>query len=385
MIAIINGEIETMAGEHISGGTILVEGSRIAAVGQNISIPADAEIIDASGRLVLPGFIDAHSHIGMWEESIGFEGADGNEMTDPVTPHLRAIDGIYPMEPPFADACSHGVTTAATGPGSTNAIGGQFAVIKLAGRCVDDMVVKAPAAMKCALGENPKKYYNAKNMAPITRMGTAGLIRETLHCAADYMQRKELAGDDILRRPAYNEKYEAMIPVLKKQLPLKVHAHRADDILTAIRISKEFDLPLTLDHCTEGHLIVNEIRNSGLSAIVGPSFGFKTKPEIRNKTFETVAVLAHNGIKVAIMTDHPVHNQYDLPLFAGMAVQAGLTYHEALEAITINPAEILGVEDRIGSLCPGKDADIVIWDGDPLSLEGRVFCTLVDGRVVYKA
>lgn len=384
MLAIINGEIETMAGQNISGGTVLMDGRTITAVGKDVDLPEGTQIIDAGGRLVLPGMIDAHSHIGMWEECIGFEGADGNELTDPITPNLRAIDGIYPMEQPFADACRGGVTAAATGPGSTNVIGGQFAAIKLAGRCIDDMIIKAPLAMKCALGENPKTYYNAKNMAPITRMGIAGMLRETLNRTIDYLERKEQAGDDALRRPAYNEKYEAMIPVVKKQLPLKIHAHRADDILTAIRIAKEFDLRITLDHCTEGHLIVDEIKRSGFDAIVGPSFGFKTKPELRHKTFETAAILAHHGVKVAIMTDHPVHCEHDLPLFAGMAVKAGMTRMEALEAVTIHAAEILGVNDRIGSLLPGKDADVVIWDADPLSIDYRVFCTIVDGRVVYQ-
>ena len=385
MIAIINGEIETMAGRTIPGGTVLIDGGRIAAVGKDVPIPEGAQRVDAGGRLVLPGMIDAHSHIGMWEECVGFEGADGNELTDPITPHMRAIDGIYPMEQPFADACRCGVTAAATGPGSTNVIGGQFAAVKLAGRCIDDMVIRAPLAMKCALGENPKTYYNAKNMAPITRMGIAALLRETLNRAIDYLRRKEAAGDDPLRAPAYDEKLEAMLPVVRKELPLKIHAHRADDILTAIRIAREYGLRATLDHCTEGHLIVEEIRASGFDAIVGPSFGFKTKPELRNKTFETAAILAHSGVKVAIMTDHPVHNECDLPLFAGMAVKAGMTRQEALRAVTIHPAEILGIAGRVGSLEPGKDADVVIWDADPLSLDYRVYCTLVDGRGVYQA
>ena len=385
MLAIVNGLIETMAGAAIPGGTVLIDGTTIRAAGREVEIPDGARILDAGGRLVTPGFIDAHSHIGMWEECVGFSGADGNELTDPITPHLRAIDGIYPMEQPFADACSGGVTAAATGPGSTNVIGGQFAAIKLAGHCIDDMVIKAPMAMKCALGENPKNYYNAKNMAPITRMGIAGMLRETLARTIDYMERKEQAGEDMLRRPAYDVKYEAMIPVVKKELPLKVHAHRADDILTAIRIAREFDLKITLDHCTEGHLIVEEIKRSGFGAIVGPSFGFKNKQELRNKTFETAAILAHSGVKVALMTDHPVHCQHDLPLFAGLAAKAGMTREEALRAVTINAAEIMGVDSRIGSLVPGKDADVVIWDGDPLSVDYRVYCTVVDGKVVYQA
>ncbi len=385
MKAIIHGHVQTMSGAEFSDGAVLMENGKLTAVGENLSIPDGTEIIDAGGRLVLPGFVDAHSHLGMWEECIGFEGADGNELTDPVTPQLRAIDGVYPLDPPFFEACKAGVTAVVTGPGSTNVIGGQFLAMKTAGRCADDMVIKNPVAMKCALGENPKNYYNQKGMAPITRMGIAGILRDTLACTTDYMQRKEQAGEDVLKRPAYNPKYEAMIPVVKGELPIKVHAHRSDDILTAIRIAKEFNLKMTLDHCTDGHLIVKELQSAGYDAIIGPSFGFKTKLELRNKTFETAAILCHSGIKVAIMTDHPVYSESDLPLFAGLAQKAGMTREEALRAISINAAEIVGIADRVGSLEQGKDADVVIWENDPLGINFKTYCTIVNGEIVYRA
>lgn len=382
--AIINGNILTMTGKEYTEGTILIQGEKIKSVGKNLKVPKDAEVIDAEGRLVLPGFVDAHSHLGMWDESLGFEGSDGNEITDPWTPQLRAIDSIYTLDPPFADAVKGGVTTVVTGPGSANPIGGQFAAIKTHGVCVDDMIVKAPAAMKCALGENPKRCYGQKGLAPQTRMQTASFIRETLKSTEDYMKRKE-AAKKYSERPVYNPKYEAMIPVLKKELPLKVHCHRADDIMTAIRIAKEFQIPMTLDHCTDGHLIVDEIVKSGLPAIVGPSFGFKTKPELKHKTFETAAVLSAAGVKIAIMTDHPVHDEYSLPLFAGMAVEAGMTREDALKAITVNAAEIAGIADKVGTIAPKKDADIVIWDKDPLSLGGKTRLVMVNGQVVHRA
>lgn len=384
MIAIVNGNIVTMAGREFSQGQILIEGTKIKAVGQELAIPQGCQVIDAQGRLVLPGFIDAHSHIGMWEESIDFQGADGNESTDPLTPDLRGLDGVYPMDPPFADAVKGGITAVATGPGSTNVVGGQFLAMKTHGKCVDQMVLKAPMAMKAALGENPKTYFNQRKMAPITRMGIAAMLRRILQETIDYKKRKEAAAGAIEKEPPYNAKYEAMIPVICRELPLKVHAHRADDILTAIRIAKEFDLKITLDHCTEGHLIVEEIKASGFPVIIGPSFGFKTKPEIKNKCFATAGILAEAGIPVAIMTDHPVENQYDLPLFAAMAVKEGMKREDALKAITITAAQIMGVDSRVGSLEPGKDADIVVWEKDPFSVDYKTYCTMVSGEVVYR-
>lgn len=384
MLGIINAKIETLEDKTYEAGTILIENGIITYVGENIPLPDNADIIDAKGRLVLPGFIDAHSHLGMWEEGIGFEGADGNEYTDPVTPHLRAVDGINPMDEAFKTAYEHGVTATSTGPGSTNVIGGQFAVIKTFGKAIDKMIIKAPAAMKCAFGENPKRYFGETGKAPVTRMDIAAKLRETLKQAIDYKERLDFAGEDISKRPKYDPKLEALIPVIERKIPLKAHVHRADDILTAIRIAKEFNLKLTLDHCTEGHLIADEIKESGFNAIVGPSFGFKTKYEIKNKTFETLGVLADAGVKTAIMTDHPVFSLSDLPLFAALAVKAGMEKTEAMKAITVNAAEILGVEDRIGSIKVGKDADLVIWDIHPFDINCQVAYTIVSGQIVYE-
>jgi len=384
MLFIKNAKVYTMAGEVIENGCILVENGKIKEVGTDLVAPLDADVIDAVGKNVFPGFIDAHCHIGMWEEGIGFEGADGNEMTDPITPNMRAIDALNPRDEAFPNAIKGGVTTAATGPGSANVIGGVFSVIKLHGDRIDDMIVKETLAMKCAFGENPKRVYNDKKMTPSTRMGTAAKLRETLAKAVEYRDKKVAAGDDASKMPAYDMKLEAMLPVVNKEIPLKAHAHRADDIFTSIRIAKEFDVKLTLEHCTEGHLIADHLAKEGYPAIIGPSFGNKSKFELNQKTFDTPGVLHKAGVKIAIMTDSPVIPLEYLPMCAALAHKAGLDEMEALKCITINPAEILGVEDRIGSIEVGKDADIVIWDGHPFDLQAKVLYTLVDGKVVYK-
>ncbi|MCR4711249.1 MAG: amidohydrolase [Clostridia bacterium] len=385
MKAIVNGRVKTMAGPEYEKGTVLFENGKICAVGaaEEITVPADAEVIDAGGRLVMPGFVDAHSHLGLWDEIIGFRGSDGNEITDPVTPQLRAIDSIYPLDPPFKLACQGGVTTVVTGPGSANVIGGQFAAIKTSGVSVDEMLVKFPVAMKCAFGENPKVCYNERKQTPTTRMGIAAVMRETLLMTKDYLARKEAAAGDPSKAPAFNMKYEAMIPVVKGELPLKVHAHRCDDILTAIRIAKEFGLKLTLDHCTEGHLIAKQVKESGFDALIGPSYGEKSKPELKNKGFETAAALYEAGVKIAIITDSPVLPQEGLPMFAAMAMQAGLPREEALKAISINAAEITGIDEFVGSLETGKDADIVIWEDDPFTLGARTNRVIIRGETVY--
>ncbi len=384
MIAITNAKIYPVDAPVIEKGSILIDGGKIVKLGANIDIPADAEVIDAGGRSVYPGFIDAHCHVGMWESAIGFEGDDVNEMTDPVTPHMRAIDGFNPMDETVKEACQAGVTLAATGPGSANPIGGTFMAIKTHGHRADDMVVKDPLAMKIAFGENPKRVYNAKNKTPMTRMGTAAILREALGKAMRYKEQIDRAGDDPSKLPAYDAKMEALLPVVRKQIPLKAHAHRADDIFTSIRIAKEFGLDITLDHCTEGHLIAEDLAKLGAKAIIGPSFGHKSKFELTNKTFETAGVLARAGVKVAIMTDSPVVPLATLPLMAGMAVQAGMCKEEALKAITLNAAEILGLQDKVGSLTPGKDADLVIYDGDPMEISGKSWLVMIDGKVVYR-
>ncbi len=384
MLFIKNAKIFTMAGEVIENGSILVEDGKIKEIGTDLVAPLDAQVIDGEGKNVFPGFIDAHCHIGMWEEGIGFEGADGNEMTDPITPHLRAIDALNPRDEAFENAIKGGVTTAATGPGSANVIGGTFSVIKLHGNRIDDMIVKETLAMKCAFGENPKRVYNDKKMMPSTRMGTAAKLRETLAKTVEYRDKKVAAEGDASKMPSYDMKLEAMLPVINKEIPLKAHAHRADDIFTSIRIAKEFDVLLTLEHCTEGHLIADQLAKEGYPAIIGPSFGNKSKFELNQKTFDTPGVLHKAGVKIAIMTDSPVIPLEYLPMAAALAHKAGLDEMEALKCISINAAEILGVEDRIGSIEVGKDADLVIWDGHPFDLQAKVAYTLINGVVVYQ-
>jgi len=375
-------KVYTMGNDGILENTdILIKGTRIKAIGKDLPTDGVDTVIDASGKYVYPGFIDAHCHIGLFEEAIGFEGNDGNEITNPITPELRAIDGINPMDIAFKEALQGGVTTAHTGPGSANVIGGQFAIIKLAGRRVDDMVVNPYSAMKCAFGENPKRCYRGKG--PETRMGTAARLRETLYKAKEYLEKKEKNTEDESKKPAFNMQYEALIPLLKREVPLKAHAHRADDIFTAIRIAKEFKLRLTLDHCTEGHLIADILAKEGYPAIVGPSFGNRSKFELKEKSFITPKVLQEAGVKVAINTDSPVIPLHHLNMSASYAVAADMNAYEALKAITINPAEIMGIADRVGSLEVGKDADVVIWSGDALNIQNFVYTTIVNGEIVY--
>ena len=381
MLLIKNGYIKPMVGQDLENGCILVDDNgKIAQVGKNLTAPAGAEVIDAGGRLVTPGCIDAHSHIGLWEYGIGWAGSDGNESSDPITPQLRAIDSINPMDESFKLAIQGGVTAACTGPGSANIVGGTFVAIKLHGKRIDDMIIKNPVAMKCALGENPKSAYGkSSGKAPKTRMAIAAMLRELLFKAKRYCEDKENG-----KNPAFDMKLEAMIPVMKGEIPLKAHCHRADDIFTIIRIVKEFGLKLTLDHCTEGALIAEELAQEGYSAFVGPSLGMPGKNETMNKSFETPAALHKAGVPISIITDHNVIPQENLPICAAWAVSAGLDMDEGWRAITINPATSLGISDRVGSLEKGKDADIVIWTADPMTTVGaKSYITLIDGKVVY--
>jgi imidazolonepropionase-like amidohydrolase len=395
MLLIKNAKILTMAGKNYDNGYILINEGKILEVGDDCNSIAhdsvkDAEIIDAKGKYVLPGFIDAHCHIGLWEDSVGFEGDDGNEMTDPITPNLRAIDGVYYSDKAFSEARESGVTTVVTGPGSANVIGGQFAALKTYGRRIEEMILKEPVAMKVAFGENPKTVYNERKQAPMTRMATAALLRDTLIRAKEYKEQLEeyYKGHDRDKenkdKPEYDGKLEALIKVLKKEIPLKAHAHRADDILTAIRIAKEFDLNLTIEHCTEGHLIKDILVEEGVTAIVGPMLTDRSKIELRNQSLKNPGELAKAGVKVAIMTDHPCVPVQYLVLCAAMAVREGMSSEDALKAITINAAEIVGIDDRVGSLETGKDADIIIFEGHPLELMSRVVTTIINGKVVYQ-
>jgi imidazolonepropionase-like amidohydrolase len=378
MILIKNGTILTMAGEPIKNGQILVENGKILAVGNELEAPEGCEIYDVSGGYVMPGIIDAHCHLGMWEDSLGFEGSDGNEITDPTTPQLRAIDAINPMDRSFVEAYENGITCVCTGPGSANVIGGQFATIKTKGKRIDDMVIQEPAAMKVAFGENPKRCYSNKKQAPSTRMATASILRESLLKTRNYIENRE-------KNSSFDMKLESLVPVVKGELNVKAHAHRADDIFTAIRIAKEFGLKMTLEHCTEGHLIAEELAKEGFAAIVGPSFGSRSKVELKEKTFETAAVLHNAGVKIAIMTDHPVIPVHHLPMCAALAMRAGLDEETALKSITLYPAEILGIADRVGSLEPKKDADIVVFDKHPFDLQAKTTLVLIDGEAAFKA
>lgn len=382
MLLIKNGYIKPMVGEDIENGCVLIgDDGKIVAVGAELSAPEGCNVIDAQGRLVTPGCVDAHCHIGLDNECMGWEGRDYNEIVDPITPHLRAIDSINPQDEAFGNALQGGVTSACTGPGSANVVGGTFVAIKLSGKRVDNMIIKNPVAMKCAFGENPKRCYGqGLKKSPTTRMATAALLRELLFKARNYMRDKD-AG----KNPPFDMKLEAMLPVMRGEIPLKAHAHRADDILTSIRIAKEFGVKLTLDHCTDGALIADELALEGYSAFVGPTLGGKSKIELCNKSFTTPAVLHEAGVAISIITDAPVIPLQYLPMCAGLAVNAGLDEEVAWHAITINPAVQTGIGDRVGSLEPGKDGDVVIWTANPLTTVGaESYTTIVDGKIVYQ-
>ena len=380
---IINGTVHTMDGPVIENGYVAVSGSKIAKVGPIKGLPAswEGEVIDAQGGHICPGFIDAHCHLGMFGDALGFESDDGNEETDPCTPHLRAIDAINPLDRCFSEARAAGVTTVLTGPGSANPISGQFAAVKTDGRWVDAMVVRAPASMKLALGENPKQVYHNRDEAPVTRMAIAAIIRENLRKAVEYGEKLDKAAqDEDTDPPDYDAKLEALLPVVRGELPVHIHAHRADDIATAVRLSKEFGLDCAIVHGTEGHLIADFLAKEGIPVITGPFLTDRSKPELANLTLENTAILARAGVQTAICTDHPeVPVQY-LPLCAAMSVKGGLDQETALAAITISAARIAGLDKDLGSLTPGKEADLVVTDRHPLELLGNVRAVLIGGR-----
>jgi len=393
MKAIINGRILTMAEpKEIDLGFVLYEEGKIIQVGAG-NLPQEIEgkiapqdLIDAKGKFVMPGLVDAHCHVGMWEDGVGFEGEDGNESVDPVTPQLRAIDSVFHADRCFVEAREAGVTTVVTGPGSANIFGGQFAALKTYGRYVDEMVIKAPVAIKVALGENPKSVYHEKKQSPTTRMASASILRETLFKAREYDAKVKLheSSPDDNTLPDYEMKFEILRKVLSRELPLKIHAHRADDILTGIRVAEEFGLDYTMEHCTEGYMIADVLLEKGARAILGPLLSDRSKIELRNANIKAAGILQKKGVKIAIMTDHPVVPIQHLILSAAVASREGLDEYEALKAVTINAAEFTMVGDRVGSLEAGKDADIAIYDGFPLVLKSKVVCTIIDGEVVYK-
>lgn len=385
MIAIKNGKIFTITKGIIENGIILVDEGKIVALGKQVAIPSDAEVIDATGKVVIPGMIDAHAHVGVFGEGVGWAGEDGNELTEPVTPHLRAIDALHPEDIAFRDIVAAGVTAVATGPGSGNVIGGQIAVVKTVGKTADEMVLIEPAGMKMALGENPKKVYGLdQQKPPSTRMGNAGTIREALVNAQNYIKKwQQYAEGKDDKEPERDLKMEALEKVIKKETKVHIHCHRADDIMTAIRIAEEFDLDVVLVHATEGYKVANQIARRGIPCIVGPMMMSRTKVELKDITMRNPALLAEAGVKVAIQTDDTTGVQW-LPIHAALAVKGGMGEEEALKAITINPAEIIGVADRVGSLEEGKDADIVIMSGHPFDFRTKTELVLVNGEIVYR-
>ena len=386
--AVINVKIVTMAERDFERGYVRIEGGVFSEVGDmaDYSPRAGETVTDGAGMTLYPGFIDAHCHIGMWEDSLCFEGEDGNEYTDPVTPHLRAIDAVNPMDKSFREALLAGVTTVIIGPGSANPIGGQLFAMKTSGICVDEMVIKAPVAVKFALGENPKMIYNDKNQAPMTRMATAAIIREQLHKAKRYLCNKTKAEENPsdYDLPEYDAKCEALIPLLKREIPAHIHAHRADDIFTAIRIAKEFDIDHTIVHATEGHLIADKLRLERVDTLSGPILTDRSKPELANLSTKTPGVLANNGVRMGIITDHPETPIQYLPLCAALAVRDGMDEYEALKAITINPAQICNIADRVGSISEGKDADLVVFDGSPFDVMKKPTLVMCGGKIENK-
>ena len=381
---IVNGVVHPMDGPVIQRGYVAFKDGKIAAVGPMEELTAVAEdTLDAQGGHILPGFIDALCHLGMFGDSLGFEADDGNESTDPCTPQLRAIDGVNPLDRCFQEAREGGVTTVLTGPGSANPIAGQFVALKTDGRWVDQMVVKAPAAMKFALGENPKSVYNDRKETPVTRMATAAIIREELSKALEYQDKQDKADQDPeTDMPDYDAKLEALAPVLRGEVPAHFHAHRADDIATAVRLSKEFGLKYVIVHGTEGYKISDLLATEGAAVITGPCLTDRSKPELVGQTLENPALLAKAGVRVAICTDHPETPIQYLPLCAAMAVRGGMGEEEALAAITRNPAEIAGIGHRVGTLTPGKDADIVVTQGHPFDWNGKITAVFLEGRQI---
>jgi len=380
MKLIKNGQIYTMEKKNKFDGYIIIKENKIFEIGKSAQLTSEKEnkcevIIDAKNGVVMPGLIDPHCHVGMWENGIGFEGADGNEMTDPVTPHMRAIDGIYYKDRSFTEAREAGITTLCIGPGSANVIGGQFTALKTYGNSIEEMCLKETLAMKMALGENPKRVYNGQKKSPMTRMASAAIMRQALIEAKEYKEREDKTKVDL--------KLEALAQVFDGLL-VKIHAHREDDILTAIRIGKEFGLNISIEHGTEGYLVMEQLKKENIPVIVGPLLSFRSKYELNNSKIENPGMLSKAGIEIAVMTDHHVIPIQYLTLCVGVAVKYGLDEFEGLKAITINAAKITGLDKRVGSLKKGKDADIVIFDGNPLEIKTKVVTTIINGNVVYE-
>jgi len=380
LLAIKAGKIETMTeAGTLKDAVILIEDGRIKAIGEDVEIPEGAEVFDYGDKTILPGLIDAHTHLGIGEEGIGWEGRDYNETTNPVTPELRAIDAINPADLGLEDARKSGITSVMVAPGSANVIGGECLAMKTNGDYVDDMILKNPVGIKAAFGENPKRVYGEQKKSPSTRMAVAAEMRRVFMETEDYIKNKDNDENDSFKRDI---KFESLARVINGEMPLKTHAHRADDIMTALRIADEFSIDLTIEHCTEGHKVAERLAEAGVPAIVGPSLTTRSKVEVKDRDFKTAAVLAEAGVKVALMSDHPVIPVDNLMVYAALAVKAGLERNEAYKSVTINPAEILGIDDRVGSLDSGKDADLVVYSGDPLDIAANVEAVYISGEKI---
>ncbi|WP_243259056.1 amidohydrolase [Clostridium sp. 'deep sea'] len=382
--AIINGNLFTITNGVIENGTVLIKNGKIAAFGTNVEIPKDAEIIDVKGMIVTPGIIDAHAHVEIWEEGLGMEGMDCNEMTNPVTAHVRAVDAINPEGIGMRDALTGGITTIWDAPGSANVIGGHGVTLKTSGNIIDEMIMLEPSGLKAATGENPKGCYGQeKESMPMTRMGVAAVMREALIKAQEYLKKIEKAGDDEDKMPDRDLGLETIGKVLNREIPLRVHCHRHDDIVTVVRISKEFNIKVSIEHATEAHKIADFLAENQIPIVVGPSITTRSKVELTDRSLKTAGICASKGVPVSLMTDHPIIPVHHLHLCAAFCVKHGMTEEQALRAITINPAQLCGVGDRVGSIDIGKDADLAVWTHHPFDIMSKVKYTFIDGEIVY--
>ncbi len=380
-LAIIGAHVVPIDGEPFDG-TVLISDGRIAALGPTVTIPADARVLDAGGHWLLPGFIDAHTHLGVHEEGEGWAGSDTNELTDPVTASVRALDAINPADIGFDDALAGGITAANVNPGSGNAIGGLTVAVHTHGRTVDEMVLRSPSGLKSALGENPKRVYGEKKQTPSTRLGTAAVIRTAFVDAQNYLD-KHANAEPGKPPPSRDLTHEAIGLVLRREIPWRQHSHRADDIATAVRIAEEFGYQLVIDHGTEAHLIADLLAAKGIPVLIGPLFTTRSKVELRNRSLANPGKLAAAGVEISIITDHPVVPINFLVHQATLSIKEGLDRETALRAITINPARVMGLDGRLGSITVGKDADLVLWSGDPLDVLQRALTVFIGGREVY--